>query len=84
MEILGSTQYVDLNTQKEPWYQLSVINQWDWSTKPVCFSYIRETLISYCLYKCTPVSDKQYNQEIVEVLTGEMRECLISKGYSLK
>jgi len=84
MEILGSTQYVDLTQQKEPWYQLSVINQWDWSTKPVCFNYAGKVFISYCLYRCTPVSEVQYNQEIVEALTSEMENCLLLKGYSLK
>jgi hypothetical protein len=56
MEILGSTRYVDLTTQKEPWYQLEVINMWDWKTKPVCFDYAGKTLISYCLFLCTPKS----------------------------
>jgi len=84
MEILGSTQYVDLKVQKEPWYQLSVINMWDWKTKSVCYDYAGKTLISYCLYKCTPISENQYNQEIVEELTDEMKETLIANGYAIK
>ena len=84
MEILGSTQYVDLRIQNEPWYQLSVISQWDWSTKAVCYSYAGNVLISYCLYKCIPASDDTYKQEVVKELTNEMEEILISMGYSLK
>jgi len=84
MEILGSTQYVDLKQQKEPWYQLSVINQWDWKTQAVCYSYVGKILIAYCLYKCSPVSESQYNREIIGELTDEMKETLISNGYALK
>lgn len=84
MEILGSTQYIDLQKQKEQWYQLSVISQWDWSTKAVCFSYVDNTLISYCLNLCTPVSNNTYKTEKIEVLTDEMKNFLLSNGYSVK
>jgi len=36
MIIYGSAQWVD-PTENSEWYQLSVINQWDWKTKAVCF-----------------------------------------------
>lgn len=84
MEILGSTQYVDLEKQKEQWYQLSVINQWDWSTKAVCFSNVGNTLISYCINLCTPISNDRYRIEKIEELTDEMKDFLLSKGYSVK
>ena len=84
MEILGSTQYVDLEEQKEQWYQLSVINQWDLSTKAVCFNNVGNTLISYCLNLCTPISNDRYKTEKIEELTDEMKHILLSKGYSVK
>lgn len=84
MEILESTQYVNLEKQKEQWYQLSVINQWDLSTKSVCFSYVGDTLISYCLNLCTPISNNSYNTEKIEKLTDEMKEILLEKGYIIK
>lgn len=81
MEILNSTQYVDPGKQKEPWYQLSVINQWDWKTKPVCYRMSDNIMISYCLYKYTSTSENSYKGDIVENLTDEMKEELISKNY---
>lgn len=84
LEILGSTVYVDLEVQEEPWYQLQVINMWDWSTKAVCYSQIGDTLISYCLRKNTPQTSKRYISEVVENLTDEMKEYLIQNKYLLK
>ena len=84
MEILGSTQYVNLEKQKENWYQLSVINQWDFSTKSICFKYYGNTLISFCLNLCTPKTSNSYKTEKIEVLTDEMKEVLVSNGYTVK
>ena len=83
MEILGSTQYVNLEIQKEQWYQLAVISQWDFSLKSVCYKYSESTLINYCLQLCTPISNDRYNTKKIESLTDEMKEILLSKGYSL-
>lgn len=83
METLGSTQYVDLKTQKEPWLQLSVINQWDWKTKAVSFELIGNTRISYCLKLNTPKPDNSYRSETIEELTDEMKKTIIDKGLSL-
>lgn len=84
MEILGSTQYVNLEKQKEQWHQLSVVNQWDWSTKAICHSYAGNTLIAFSLNLCTPISNDRYKTEKIETLTNEMKEILLSKGYSVK
>lgn len=82
MEILNSTEYVDLKKQKESWYQLNVINQWDWSTKPVCFQELPDGhLIKFCLKKYTPLTDKMCQGELVEELTEEMRTALDEMGY---
>ena len=84
MDILGSTQYVDLKEQKEPWYQLSVINQWDWSTKAICFKKLDErTTIKYCLKLNTPKSEKRWKSEVVENITEEMKQVLLDKGMTI-
>ena len=83
MEILGTTQYVHLETQTESWYQLSVINQWDWSKKAVCYREAGNCTIGYVLYKCTKTSNHSFDQELIEVLTDEMKAELINNGYSL-
>ncbi len=70
MEILGSTQYVDLKTQKEPWLQLNVINQWDWKTKAVSYKLLGNTRISYCLKLNTKTEDS-YRSEVIKELTVE-------------
>lgn len=77
MKIYGSTQYVDPSKVKE-WYQLSVINQWDFITKPICFETFGETTIAYCLHYNTL---KKYKE--VETITDEMKEELINEGYTL-
>jgi len=81
MKILGSTQYVNLKTQKDPWYQLKVINQWDWKTKAICFEYVSGTLITFCLNLNTPKTDNSYKSEIVEIITPEIKNTLIDMGY---
>lgn len=84
MEILGSTQYVNLETQKDVWYQLEVINMWDWKTKAICHNMGRDGYVySFCLYCCTPASSTTYNRKLVEELTDEMKKELIGKGYTL-
>lgn len=83
MEIIGSAQYVDLKTQKESWYQLYVINQWDFKTKAICFQRLGTTIISYCLKLNTPKTKDSYKSEIVEIITDEMKDELISKGMTL-
>ena len=77
MKIYGSTQYVDPSKVKE-WYQLSVINQWDFITKPICFETLGETTIAYCLHYRTL---KEYKE--VETITDEMKEELLKQGYTL-
>ena len=83
MEILGSTQYQDAIKQKKPWYQLRVINRWDWITEPVCFENIRGVRISYCLTLNTPTSDTGWTSEVIKNITNEMKEVLLSKGLTL-
>ena len=83
MEILGSTQYVNLKTQKEPWLQLSVINQWDWKTKAVSFEMLGKVRISYCVKLNTPKTQNSYKSETIEKLTIEMEQELVCKGHTL-
>jgi len=84
MKILGSTQYVDLAKQKEPWYQLDVINMWDWGTKSICFQELSGTLISYCLKINTPIDGKSYQSTIVHLINDEMKAEIIKMGYIIK
>ena len=77
MKIYGSTQYVDPSKVKE-WYQLSVINQWDFITKPICFETLGQTTIAYCLKHR---SSSMY--KTVETITDEMKEELINQGYTI-
>jgi len=84
MEILGSSRYVDLTKQKGSWYQLSVINMWDWSTPAVCYGYAGKTLISYALHYNTPISENSWESKIITELTDEMKESLLLDGYELK
>ena len=83
MEILGSTQYVNLKTQKEPWLQLSVINQWDWKTKAVSFKLLDNKRISYCVKLNTPKTEDSYKSKTIENLTDKMKQELIDKGHTL-
>lgn len=83
MEIKGTTEYTDLSQQKDIWYQLEVINQFDWKKKPVCFKYSGKILIPYCLNKNTPINTRQNKSEIVEIITDEMKDELIAMGYTI-
>jgi len=87
MKILNHAQYVNLAEQKDVWYQLSVINKWDFDSTPVC-SKVATTSISsetihYKLMRCTPIDEKRYKWESVTELTPEMRAALIADGYIL-
>ena len=83
MKIYGSTQYVEKSDGKE-WYQLDIINQWDWSTKAVAYQNHNNHLFFYCLKKCIAFSSNAYESKIVETLTEEMKDELLNMGYSLK
>jgi len=82
MEIFESTEYVP--EREYPWYKLEVINQWDWSTKPVCYRDIHGNLINYRLTLNTVSSEKYWKSENVEELTDEIKSELKRMGYSLK
>jgi hypothetical protein len=84
MEILGSNRYVDLTKQKGSWYQLSVINMWDWSTPTVCYGYVGKTLISYALHFNTPKTENSWDSKVVTEITEEMKDELTKMGYRVK
>ena len=84
MEILESTRCVDMAKQKESWYQLEVINIWDWTSNAVCYDQVRENIISYKLYLNTPSDSGSWKRELITELTDEMRNTLKSMGYSTK
>lgn len=84
MEILGSTQYVDLSKQKDSWYQLNVTNQWDWTTKSICNKPLSDgNVINYHLKLNTPISNDSYKSETVTELTEEMKDILKKRGYNV-
>jgi len=83
MDILESTQHVDLNKQKGSWIQLEVINQWDWKTKAICFQNLSGNIISYCLKSNTPKTGNSYKSEVIENITGKMKAKLIKMGYNV-
>jgi hypothetical protein len=84
VEILDSTRYVNLIHQKEPWFQLEVVNMWNFKAKPICFSYVGKTLISYILNKNTKINNNSYNSTIISKLSTEMKQTLVKNGYTLK
>ena len=81
MDIIGSTQYVDLKHQQESWYQLEVINQWDFITKPICYRYSGDVLIMYCLRYSTKKDEFSTTSIIVTNITTEIKEELVKMGY---
>jgi hypothetical protein len=83
MKIYSSTAYVDPSKEKE-WYQLQVINQWDWVSKSICYQYIGNTLISYKLLKYISISDTQIKCINITELTPEMEIEIFNMGYTLK
>ena len=84
MEIYGSTQYVNLETQTEPWYQLEVTNQWDWSTKSICNKKLNDGYnIFYHLKYKTPISKDSYKSVTVLDITDEIKEELLRMNYNI-
>ena len=43
MKILSSTQHIDLSKQKDKWYSLEVISQWDFSTKSIYSEVLKKS-----------------------------------------
>ncbi len=84
MKIHESSIWVDPAENAE-WYQLSVINMWDWSTKSICFKNLDGHLISYCLYKYTTIDDAIYRKHAVTAseLSQETKDQLEEMGYIL-
>ena len=82
MIIYGSTRWVDPAKNKE-WYSLEMINQWDCITKPVCFEETDRHPIVYSLRKTTVVNNTWYESVIVTDVSQEMKDELVSMGYSL-
>jgi len=81
MEIFGSAQYVGSKTRETNWYQLYVINQWDFKSHAVCFSYVKDIIIYYSLRLSTPTSNDSYKSEEITKLTKEMKKVIVSNGY---
>ncbi len=85
MEILGSTTYVDLSKQTEPWYQLKVTNQWDWLTKSICSESLPDGFVVwYHLKHNTPISSDRYQSDTVLEITEEIKEELINMGLTIR
>jgi len=82
IEILRSTQYVNLENQKEFWYQLAVINQFSFD-KAICYEKNDGKIIYFSLRKNTVVNNVSYKSEIVEELTQDMIVTLINMGFRL-
>ncbi len=87
MKILSPNQYVDLSEQKDVWYQLAVINKWDFDSTPVCSNLVKTSIsseiIHYKLMRCTPIDSKRYKFEPITELTPEMQAALIADGYAI-
>ena len=81
MKIFSSTEYN--SDRSKPWYELVVINQWDFKTTPVCFGTSNGHIISYSLCLNTPLNENTAKHSTVEKLTEEMKEELTSQGYTL-
>ena len=83
MKIFESTQYVNSHERKQPWYNLSIVSQWDWKTDTVCYNSLDGVFISYRLNLNTKTSENSWHSEIIENLTEEMKQELIKMGYTL-
>ena len=83
MKIYGSTQYVDILEEKE-YFQLEVINMWDFKTRTICFKEINGEFISYCLNKYIALNNLECKKENITELTQEMKKEIIKMGYILK
>jgi hypothetical protein len=83
MKIYRSTEYVKDNEREHPWYSLSVINQWDWKSKAVCYGFVGEILIGYSLELNTKTGLDSWKSEDIETLTEDMKQELIGMGYML-
>jgi len=82
MIIYDITQWVDPAKNKE-WYSLRVLSQWDF-TKPVCFEErSNRDPIVFSLRKNTIINNTSYESVIVTNLSQEMKDELVSMGYSL-
>ena len=77
--IHDSTECVD-PTKNEKWHQLLVINQWDFSTKPIAF----RDGIYYCIKLCVSLGNsRQWKTYPVNELTEKMKIELTDKGYQI-
>ena len=80
MEIHGSTQYVNPNTQTSPYLQLEVISQWDWKTKPIAMTTIGDTRIYYALYEYSPAGDGRATRTLITNPSEEIKQTLVEMG----
>lgn len=79
MKILESHQYVDLEKETEPFYQLRQISMWD-LTPMQCFRRTEKYTFHYEVRLHTKVGKSQWKPEAVE-LTPEIIEELTKMGY---
>ena len=79
MKIYGSTEYFDRDTQTQTYYELSVISQWDFSAKTICYKPLSNGhMISYSLRQGNP-----HKNMTLEEITPEIREELESRDYKM-
>jgi len=87
MKILSPNQHVNLSEQADIWYQLSVINKWDFDSTPVCSNLVKTSIssevIHYKLMRCAPINSKRYKWEAITEPTPEMQAALIADGYAI-
>lgn len=81
MKIYETCIYVG---DKKEWYQLEIINMWDWSTKKICFKNDGDGhIFSYCLNKYIRIDKKHSKFEKITELSDDIKKELISMGYTL-
>ena len=83
MKIYTPTAYVNHKESVGQWFQLEVLNMWDFKNQSVCSSRCIGHTIRYYLNSCVATSDTSYKSTIVETLTDEMKYEIISMGYEL-
>lgn len=80
MKIYNSTEYFDREKETELYYELSVVNQWNWSAKTICWNKLSDgTIIRYELRQGNP-----HKIMSLEDITEEMRRKLTEMGYKVK
>jgi len=72
-----------ISVKDKEWYQLEVINMWDWGSERICFEKSDDHVFAYKLKHNKRVEENRWKSEDVTELTDEMKTTLQEMGYEL-